>query len=88
MENENQKEFSSKYTLDYKTYKEFGVLGNNFIELKIKNEEKYLNNISFVKKMLINSNKKMGHQIVCITLNTTKYSINEVMKKIKEYRVK
>ena len=65
-----------------------GVLGNNFNELKIKNEEKYLNNISFIKKLLINSNKKMGHQIVCITLNTTNYSINEVMEKIKEYRAK
>ncbi len=65
-----------------------GVLGNNFIELKIKNEEKYLKNISFIKKMLINSNKKMGHQIVCITLNTTNYSINEVLEKIKEYRSK
>lgn len=63
-----------------------GVLGNQFIELKIKNEEKYLKNINFMKKILINLNKKMGHQIVCITLNTTNYSLDYVLEKIKEYR--
>ena len=64
------------------------VLNNRFIELKIKNEEKYLNNLSFFKKFFINSNKKMGHEIVCITLNTTDYSLDEVLDEIKKYMVK
>lgn len=61
-------------------------VGNEFIELKIKNEEKYLKNLPFFKKLLINSNKKMGYEIVCITLNTTNYSVREVLMKINEYR--
>ena len=61
-------------------------VGNEFIELKIKNEEKYLKNLPFFKKLLINANKKMGYEIVCITLNTTNYSVREVLIKINEYR--
>ena len=63
-----------------------GSVGNEFIELKIKNEEKYLKNLPFFKKLLINANKKMGYEIVCITLNTTNYSVREVLMKINEYR--
>lgn len=65
-----------------------GVLGNEFIELKVRNEEKYLYNLAPLKKVLVNINKKMGHQIVCITLNRTKYSLNYVLEKINEYRKK
>lgn len=61
-------------------------VGNEFIELKIRNEEKYLKNLPFLKKLLINANKKMGYEIVCITLNTTNYSVREVLIKINEYR--
>lgn len=54
--------------------------------MKIRNEEKYLENLPFFKKLLINANKKMGYEIVCITLNTTNYSVREVLIKINEYR--
>lgn len=63
-----------------------GVLGERFIELEIKNEDKYLKNLNLLKKMFIYGNKKMGHQIVCITLNTTPYSISEVLSVINKYR--
>ena len=62
-----------------------GVFGCNFIELKVRNEAKYLREIHILKKIVIYLNKKMGHQIACITLNTTKYSLDDVLGKIKEY---
>ena len=64
------------------------VLENRFIELKIKDEEKYLNNLSFLKKFFINYNRKIGHEISCITLNTTDYSLDEVLTEIKIYMAK
>lgn len=63
------------------------VLGEQFIELKIKNEDKYFRNLNFIKKMFIYGQKRMGHQIACITLNTTSYSINEVLTLINQFKI-
>lgn len=63
------------------------VFGEKFIELKIKYEDKYLQNLNFIKKMFIYGQKRMGHQIACITLNTTSYSISEVLTVINQFRI-
>lgn len=60
------------------------VMGNKFIEIEINNEEQYLSKLSGIKKAAVFSNKKMGHQIVCITLNTTGISPESVLPKIQE----
>lgn len=62
-------------------------MGEQFIELKIKNEDKYFRNLNFIKKMFIYGQKRMGHQIACITLNTTSYSINEVLTLINQFKI-
>jgi hypothetical protein len=60
------------------------VTGNQFIELVINNEEYYLQKFSGMKKQAIRINKKMGHQAVCITLNSSGVSPNALLPKIKE----
>lgn len=60
------------------------VMGNKFIEIEINNEERYLSKLSGIKKAAVLSNKKMGHQIVCITLNGTGVSPESVLPKIQE----
>ncbi|MDE6469983.1 MAG: hypothetical protein K2L19_03055 [Eubacterium sp.] len=56
--------------------------GNKFIELQIKDEEKYLSNMSFIKKKTVMANKKLGHQIVLITLNSTGIAPESIMPEI------
>lgn len=56
--------------------------GNKFIELQIKDEEKYLRNMSFIKKKTVMANKKLGHQIVLITLNSTGIAPESIMPEI------
>ena len=62
-----------------------GAANNRFIEVKIKNEEKSLASLPPVKKLLINANRKLGYQAVCITLNTTKCSPEDVLIVINNY---
>jgi hypothetical protein len=60
------------------------VRGNQFIELVLNNEEHYLQNLSGLKKHAILANKKMGLQVVCITLNSSGISPKELFPKIIE----
>lgn len=58
------------------------VMGNQFIELVISNEDHYLEKLSGMKKRAVLINKRMGHQAVCITLNSTGISPEELLPKI------
>lgn len=60
------------------------VMGNYFIEIVLKNEEYYLQKLKGIKKLLVLSNKNMGHQLVCITLNSTGVSPDELLPKMLE----
>lgn len=60
------------------------VMGNYFIEIVLKNEENYLQRLKGVKKLLVLANKNMGHQLVCITLNSTGVSPDKLLPKILE----
>lgn len=50
-----------------------------FIELEIKDEQKYLKKISWWKRLVAAANKAMGHQIVCITLNATEADLGDTV---------
>ena len=56
------------------------MLGNVFIELVIKDEQRYLNNMTLMQRLCAQANKKMGHEIICMTLNTTGKNPHEVFK--------
>lgn len=59
-----------------------GVMNNEFIEIEISNEDKYIHRLSFIFACLVKVNKKMGHQAVCITLHTTGISPHEIIEDI------
>jgi len=58
-------------------------MGNEFIELVLNNEDYYINKINGIKKLAISTNKKMGFQAVCITLNSSGISPYMLFPKIK-----
>lgn len=60
------------------------VVGNQFIELVLNNEEPYLQKLSGMKKLAVLANKKMGHQAVCITLNSSGISPEGLFPEILE----
>lgn len=62
------------------------MLNNKFILVKLKNEEKYLNKVSFAKQKLMLVNKKMGYEIISITLNSTGIQPEKFLQEILEYR--
>ena len=62
-----------------------GAMNNRFIELTLKNEAEYLSDLPLLKKLFILANKKLGYQVVCITLNTTSHSPDEVLEIINKY---
>lgn len=62
--------------------------GNKFIELQIKDEDKYLKNLSVIKRKTIEANKKPGHQIVCITLNGSGISPENILPEIQALFIK
>ena len=62
------------------------IENQKFISVSINNEEKYLEQISQWKKMLLLSNKQLGLGIVNITLVGTGVDINEFYQKIIRYR--
>lgn len=59
-------------------------MGNQFIELVLNNEEHYLQKLSGIRKQAVLANKKMGHQVVCITLNSSGISPKTILPKIQE----
>ena len=62
------------------------IENQKFISVSINNEEKYLEQISQWKKMLLLSNKQLGLGTVNITLVGTGVDINEFYQKIIRYR--
>ena len=62
------------------------IENQKFISVSLYNEEKYLEQISQWKKMLLLSNKQLGLGIVNITLVGTGVDINEFYQKIIRYR--
>ncbi len=61
------------------------VMNSRFIELEIMEEEKYLNKANMLKRKVLNTNKKMGHQMVCIPMELTGLKPEEVLSQIKVY---
>ena len=59
-------------------------MGNEFIEIVLNNEEYYLKKQHGLKKLVVLGNKKMKHQPVCITLNSTGISPKKLLPKIHE----
>jgi hypothetical protein len=59
-------------------------MGNQFIELVLNNEEHYLKKLKGIKKLAVLINKKMKHQVVCITLNSTGISPKKLLPRIQE----
>lgn len=57
-------------------------VGNEFIELVLNNEEYYRKKLHGLKKLAVSANKKMKHQMVCITLNSTGISPKTLLPKI------
>lgn len=55
-------------------------LGKQFIEIKLLNEDCYFPNK--FKKYMANSNKKLGHELVCINLSTAKEKEKEIFPKM------
>lgn len=54
------------------------MMGNVFIELELVDVDKYLSKVGGLKRKSIEMNLKMGHQAVCITLNSTGRNPQEV----------
>lgn len=55
------------------------TLGNYFIELELFDEEKYLKRLKGIKKLAVKINLNTGHELVCITLNSTGVGYRTVM---------
>lgn len=60
------------------------VMGIQYLELVIRNEEYYLQKLSGMKKRAVLINIKTGHQAVCITLNSTGITPEELLPQILE----
>ena len=58
------------------------LMNNQFIEVELNDEKKYLEKRKGLKKLAALANKKIGHQIVCITLNTVQVSPQSVLPKL------
>lgn len=61
------------------------VVTERFICININNIDERLNELSFVKRTLIKINLLFGYAPVSITLNSTKYKHEDVIKIIKSY---
>lgn len=67
-----------------------GVLGNEFIEIKLKNEDKYIQSMNKIQRIFMKVNLKMRHAAVCITLNSTGISpyeiYDDIQKRFQDYK--
>jgi hypothetical protein len=59
-------------------------MGNQFLELVLINEEHYLSKLRGLKRQAALANKKLKHQIVCISLNSTGVSPMDLLPSIQE----
>lgn len=62
------------------------MLNNKFILVKVKDEGKYINKMSLWKQKLMLANKKMGYEIIAITLNSTGVQPEKFLQEILKYR--
>lgn len=60
------------------------VMKNTFIEIQLKNEEAYISRFRGIRKWMILANRRMGHQAVCITLNSSGVSPQKLLVKLQE----
>ncbi len=58
--------------------------GNRFIEVKLKNEKKYLLTCGWFKRLRLKLNKLRGHQMICISLYGTDSSNEEILPMLLE----
>ena len=61
------------------------ILTNKFIIVNVKDEKKYLDNVSSHKRKVMLANKKMGYGIICISLNSTGVSPESILPEILNY---
>jgi hypothetical protein len=88
-----------KGIIDNSTYAGFGFVpwneiekiyidsffGYKYIELKIKNEKKYLDKFTWWKKQVLKNNKRLfGHQPFCISFHNTKIQPENIFPQIQE----
>lgn len=57
---------------------------NKFIEIQVKNEEAYISRFRGIRKWVVLANRRMGHQAVCITLNSSGVSPQKLLVKLQE----
>ena len=62
------------------------LAGNEFVELRLRHEEKYFETMSGLKKLLIKANRTGGHEIVCLNLLTVNCSSDEILREIEKMR--
>lgn len=55
------------------------MMDNVFIEVQLKNEEDYIGKLRGIKKQAVLANRRMGHQAVCITLNSSGVSPQDLI---------
>lgn len=67
-----------------KIYLDSGM-NNTFIELVLHAEEKHLQSLNAFQRKLLLATKKMGHQMVCITLNSTGITPESIMPRILDF---
>ena len=58
------------------------ILDNRFIEIEIKEQQKYLERLPVWKQEVVLKNQNLGHQMVCITLNSTGISPESLLPQI------
>ncbi len=55
------------------------MMDNVFIEIQLKNEEAYIGKLRGIRKWAVLVNRRMGHQAVCITLNSSGVSPKDMI---------
>lgn len=60
------------------------VMRNTFIEVQLKNEEAYISRFHGIRKWMMLANRRMGHQAVCITLNSSGVSPQKLLVKLQD----
>lgn len=55
---------------------------NEFIEVKLKNTDIFIEKLNFIQKRGIQGNHKLGHEHVCISLNATGIKVKDIIPEI------
>ena len=55
------------------------MMNNVFIEVELKNEKAYIGKLRGIRKRAVLTNRRMGHQAVCITLNSSGVSPQDLI---------